>query len=58
MELLMNVPVLVAANKEMPMTKVLVEDPRAGEVRVKMFASVSATHVFMHMTDLMQLQCQ
>ena len=39
MELLVDVPVLVAANKEMPMTKVLVEDPRAGEVRVKMFAS-------------------
>jgi S-(hydroxymethyl)glutathione dehydrogenase/alcohol dehydrogenase len=50
MELLMNVPVLVAANKEMPMTKVLVEDPRAGEVRVKMFAS-GVCHSCLHAYD-------
>ena len=50
MELLIDVPVLVAANKEMPMTKVLVEDPRAGEVRVKMFAS-GVCHSCLHAYD-------
>jgi Zn-dependent alcohol dehydrogenase len=39
MNLIIEVPVLTQANRKMAMTKVEVETPHEGEVRVKMFAS-------------------
>jgi S-(hydroxymethyl)glutathione dehydrogenase/alcohol dehydrogenase len=50
MDLIIEVPVLIEAKKKMPMIKVAVEDPRAGEVRVKMFAS-GVCHSCLHAYD-------
>ena len=50
MTLIMDVPVLVAANQKMPMTKVKVDAPHPGEVRVKMFAS-GVCHSCLHAYD-------
>lgn len=50
MGIIVEVPVLVEANKKMQMTKVEVEDPRPGEVRVKMYAS-GVCHSCLHAYD-------
>ena len=50
MELIVDVPVLVVANRKMPMMQVLVDDPHPGEVRVKMFAS-GVCHSCLHAYD-------
>lgn len=50
MSLIVEVPVLVEANQKMAMTKVTVEDPHPGEVRVKMFAS-GVCHSCLHAYD-------
>lgn len=50
MEMIIEVPVLVAVNTEMPMRKVAVEAPRPGEVRVKMVAS-GVCHSCLHAYD-------
>jgi Zn-dependent alcohol dehydrogenase len=46
MDLIIEVPVLVAAKKKMPMMKVAVEDPHAGEVRVNAHAHDSGGRRF------------
>lgn len=50
MGIIVEVPVLVKANEKMHMTKVEVEDPRPGEVRVKMYAS-GVCHSCLHAYD-------
>ncbi|HUX65507.1 MAG TPA: zinc-binding dehydrogenase [archaeon] len=50
MGIIVEVPVLVTANEKMQMTKVEVEDPRPGEVRVKMYAS-GVCHSCLHAYD-------
>ena len=50
MELSVAIPVLVEANREMPMMQVLIADPRPGEVRVKMYAS-GVCHSCLHAYD-------
>jgi S-(hydroxymethyl)glutathione dehydrogenase/alcohol dehydrogenase len=50
MSLIVEVPVMIQANKEMAMTKVEVDTPHAGEVRVKMFAS-GVCHSCLHVYD-------
>jgi len=50
MGIIVEVPVLVEANKKMQMTKVEVENPRPGEVRVKMYAS-GVCHSCLHAYD-------
>lgn len=50
MGIIVEVPVLVKTNEKMHMTKVEVEDPRPGEVRVKMYAS-GVCHSCLHAYD-------
>lgn len=50
MLLTMDAPVLVTANAKMQMTRVKVDAPHAGEVRVKMYAS-GVCHSCLHAYD-------
>lgn len=50
MDVVIEVPVLVEAKQKMQMMKVAVEDPHAGEVRVKMYAS-GVCHSCLHAYD-------
>lgn len=50
MSIVIDVPVLIRANEKMVMTRVEVENPRPGEVRVKMYAS-GVCHSCLHAYD-------
>ena len=50
MSMVIDVPVLIRPNEKMVMTKVDVENPRPGEVRVKMYAS-GVCHSCLHAYD-------